>query len=66
MKLKKAANYANTLGLLVHAGHGLNYKSTKLLSKIRYISELNIGHFIISESIFIGLSNVIKRLKKII
>ena len=66
MKLKKAANYANTLGLLVHAGHGLNYKSTKLLSEIRHISELNIGHFIISESIFIGLSNVIKRLKKII
>ena len=50
----------------VHAGHGLDYKTTKILNKIHEIEEYNIGHFIIGESIFIGLSNVIKKFKKII
>ena len=48
----------------MHAGHGLDYKSTLLLSKINEISEFNIGHFIIGESIFFGLKNVIKKFKK--
>ena len=50
----------------IHAGHGLDYKTTKLLSKISYIKEYNIGHFIIGESIKIGISKVIKNFKKII
>jgi len=62
----KAANYAKKKGLEVHAGHGLTYKSAKIISKIKDISELNIGHFIISESLFLGLKNVIKKFKKII
>ena len=57
---------ANQLGIEVHAGHGLDYKSTKILSKINQIKEFNIGHFIIGESIFFGLSKVIKNFKKII
>tara|TARA_B100001057_G_C22551620_1_gene833701 strand:- start:16 stop:735 length:720 start_codon:yes stop_codon:yes gene_type:complete len=65
-KIKKCALLANKLGLEVHAGHGLDYKTTKLLSKIREIEEFNIGHFIIGESIFIGLAKVIKNFKKII
>ena len=65
-KIKKCALLANKLGLEVHAGHGLDYKTTKLLSKIREIKEFNIGHFIIGESIFIGLAQVIKNFKKII
>ncbi|MDC2996076.1 pyridoxine 5'-phosphate synthase [Candidatus Pelagibacter sp.] len=64
-KIKKCAIYAKSLGIEVHAGHGLDYKSTRLLTKIREISEFNIGHFIIGESIFFGLKNVIKRFKKI-
>ena len=64
-KIKKCAIYAKSLGIEVHAGHGLDYKSTRLLAKIREISEFNIGHFIIGESIFFGLKNVIKRFKKI-
>ena len=47
-----------------HAGHGLDYKSTKVLSNIHEIKEFNIGHFIINESIFYGLNKVIKALKK--
>jgi len=50
----------------VHAGHGLDYKTTKILSKIKHIKEFNIGHYLIGESIFYGLSKVIKNFKKII
>ena len=57
---------ANQSGIEVHAGHGLDYKSTKILSKINQIKEFNIGHFIIGESIFFGLSKVVKNFKKII
>ena len=65
-RIKKATFYANKIGLEVHAGHGLTYESAKIISKIRYISELNIGHFLIGESIFDGLSNTIKKFKRII
>ena len=66
LKIKNAAKYAHKVGLEVHAGHGLTYKSAKMISKIKHISEFNIGHFIISESIFIGLKNSIRKFKKII
>ena len=65
-KIERCSLLANKLGLEVHAGHGLDYKTTKLLSKIREIKEFNIGHFIIGESIFIGLAQVIKNFKRII
>jgi len=65
-KIKKAVNYANKIGLEVHAGHGLTYKTALKISKIKGISELNIGHFIISESIFLGLENTIKKFKNIL
>ena len=65
-KIKNAAKYATSLGLEVHAGHGLNYKSAKILSKIIHISEFNIGHFLIGESIFCGLKDTIIKFKKII
>ncbi len=65
-RIKKAVDLANSIGLEVHAGHGLTYKSSNLLSKIKGIQEFNIGHFLIGESIFYGLSNVIKKFKKII
>ena len=65
-KIKKCSNFAYDLGLEVHAGHGLDYKTTNLLSKIKQIQEFNIGHFLIGESIFQGLPTVIKNFKKII
>ena len=65
-RIKKCSILANKLNIEVHAGHGLDYKTTKILTKIKEIEEFNIGHFIIGESIFIGLSNVIKKFKKII
>ena len=65
-RIKKSAKLASSLNIEVHAGHGLDYKTTKMLTKIIDIEEYNIGHFIIGESIFDGLSKVIKNLKKII
>mgnify|MGYP006105547323 CR=1 FL=1 len=65
-KISKAANYANKISLEVHAGHGLTYQSAYKISKIKNIEEFNIGHFLISDSIFIGLKNSIKKFKKII
>ena len=64
-KIKKCCEVAKNIGLEVHAGHGLDYKSTAILSKIKEIEEFNIGHFIIGESIVHGLKNTIKRFKKI-
>ena len=64
-KIKKCANFADQLGLEVHAGHGMDYKTTRILSKINEIKEFNIGHFIIGESIFFGLKKTIKKLIKI-
>tara|TARA_B100001769_G_scaffold53197_1_gene38482 strand:+ start:216 stop:935 length:720 start_codon:yes stop_codon:yes gene_type:complete len=66
LKIKNCSTLANKMGIEVHAGHGLDYKSTKILLKIQEIKEFNIGHFIIGESILYGLGNVIKRFKKII
>ena len=66
LNIKRAADYGKKIGLEVHAGHGLTYQSTKYISKINNISEFNIGHFVIAESIFIGLNNTIKKFKKII
>jgi pyridoxine 5-phosphate synthase len=66
VRIKKCSTLANKIGLEVHAGHGLDYKSTKILSKIDEIKEFNIGHFIIGESIYYGLSKVIKNFKKIL
>ena len=50
----------------MHAGHGLDYKTTSILNKIPEIIEFNIGHFIIGESITHGLCKTIKRLNKIL
>ena len=64
LRIKKAVVLANKIGLEVHAGHGLTYKSAKILSKIKGIKEFNIGHFLVGESIFVGLPKCIKNFKK--
>ena len=66
IKIKNSAQYAEKMGLEVHAGHGLTYKSAHKISKIKNISEFNIGHFIIAESLFLSLNIAIKKLKRII
>ena len=66
LKIKRAVYLGNKLGLEVHAGHGLTFRSAKILSKLKGIKEFNIGHFLVGESIFIGLDKTIKKFKKII
>ena len=65
-KIKKAVKLGNKLGLEVHAGHGLTFHSSKILSNVKGIQEFNIGHFLIGEAIFVGLSKAIKLFKKIL
>ena len=65
-KIAKCSKLANKLNIEVHAGHGLDYKTTKLLKNIKEIKEFNIGHYLIGESIFHGLSKVIKNFRTII
>ena len=66
LKIKKCSKFWIENDIEIHAGHGLDYKTTKLLAKIPHITEYNIGHFIIGESLKIGISKVIKNFKKII
>jgi len=65
-QIESAAALGKKIGLEVHAGHGLTYNSAKIISKIKYISEYNIGHFIVSEAIFVGLKKAIKNFIEII
>ena len=65
LKIKKCSELGVQLGIEVHAGHGLDYKTTAILSKIKEITEFNIGHFIIGESLTHGLKKTIKAFTKI-
>ena len=65
-RIKKSSVLADKFNIEVHAGHGLDYKTTKIITNIKEIQEFNIGHFIIGESIFLGLKKVISIFKKII
>ena len=65
-KIEKVVKFGNLLGLEVHAGHGLTYTSAKILTKINGITEFNIGHFLIGESIFVGIAKTIRTFKKIL
>ena len=66
IRIEKATKFANNNNIEVHAGHGLNFNNVIDIAKIRYIKELNIGHFIIGESIFMGLESAVKKMKNII
>jgi pyridoxine 5-phosphate synthase len=61
--LKTAAAEAARLGLEVHAGHGIDYETVKPIAAIPEVVELNIGHFLIGEAIFIGLGPAIQRMR---
>lgn len=63
-KLFVAAALAQELGLEVHAGHGLNYENVGPIAAIPEVVELNIGHFMIGEAIFVGLETVIREMRR--
>ena len=62
-KIKEMAEYADSLGLQVNAGHGLNIHNVAAIAEIDEIVELNIGHAIIADSIFLGLPEAVKLMK---
>jgi pyridoxine 5-phosphate synthase len=62
-QLKEAATEAHRMGLEVHAGHGMDYETVKPIAAIPELMELNIGHFLIGEAIFIGLGPAIQRMR---
>jgi len=62
-KLGEGAAYAASLGLEVHAGHGLTFDNVKPIAAIPEIRELNIGHFLVGEAIFVGLENSIRHMR---
>lgn len=61
--LRAAAAEAHRLGLEVHAGHGIDYETVKPVAAIPELMELNIGHFLIGEALFIGLGPAIQRMR---
>ena len=65
-KIKAMTAYARKLGLIVKAGHGLNYHNTAAIASIAGMEELNIGHSIVSRAVFVGLKQAVKEMLGII
>ena len=64
--LKNASEYAQSLGLRVNAGHGLNYINVSRMREIHGLYELNIGHSIIARAVFVGLPQAVKEMKELV
>ena len=62
-RLQAAAAQADELGIEVHAGHGIDYDTVPFIAKLPQVRELNIGHFLIGEAIFVGLEAAIQRMR---
>lgn len=62
-KIRAAAAFAQKQGLVVNAGHGLNYHNVEAIAAIPGINELNIGHAIVSHALFVGLENAVAEMK---
>ena len=65
-RLRQGARYGHSLGLEMHAGHGLNYETVGVIAGIPELAELNIGHFLVGEAIFSGLEHSIRRMRALI
>lgn len=63
--LKAGAFQASALGLEVHAGHGIDYDTVGPIAAIPEVAELNIGHFLVGEAIFVGLGNAMARMRSL-
>ena len=63
-RLETATQYADNLGLVVNAGHGLNVDNVKAIADIPKMNELNIGHSVIADALFVGLESAIRNMRK--
>ena len=66
VRLAEGAERARSLGLIVHAGHGLNYTNVQPVATIAGMEELNIGHSIISRAVFVGLREAVREMARLI
>lgn len=64
-RMREMSGFADSLGLEVHAGHGLTYETVKPIAAFPEVAELNIGHFLIGESIFLGLEPAIAEMRRL-
>lgn len=64
-RIMKAAQFAHQAGLVVNAGHGLNYQNVQAIARVPQMNELNIGHGIIARSIFMGLEPAVQEMKRL-
>jgi pyridoxine 5-phosphate synthase len=64
-RIERAAHAAANLGLEVHAGHGLTYNTVEAVARIAPVVELNIGHFLVGEAIFVGLRQAVQRMRQL-
>ena len=64
-KIRNAAELADGLGLEVHAGHGLTFLNVQPVAAIPQLVELNIGHFLVGEAVFMGLAEAVKEMKRL-
>jgi pyridoxine 5-phosphate synthase len=62
-RLRAAAQQTEKLGIECHAGHGLDYGTAQMIAALPQVVELNIGHFLVAESIFVGLDAAIKKMR---
>ncbi len=62
-RIRRAASHGALIGLEIHAGHGLNLENVRPVAALPEIAELNIGHFLIGEAIFVGLENAVKAMR---
>ncbi len=65
-RIRQAVAHGHALGLQVNAGHGLNYHNVQPIVAIPHVAELNIGHAIIAEAVFIGLEQAVKNMKALL
>ena len=65
-KIAAGARFAKQLGLQVNAGHGLTYQNVKPIARIPGMQELNIGHSIVSRALFVGLTEAVREMKRLI
>ncbi len=63
-QLVAGAQQAASLGLEVHAGHGIDYETVAPIAAIPEVAELNIGHFLVGEAIFIGLADAVSEMRR--
>ena len=64
VQIKESVIYANKIGLYVNAGHGLNLRNLRAIAELEAIRELNIGHALVADAVFMGLDQSVKRYKQ--